>query len=184
MTCFVDVSGARRTSWQRSLSCGFMTGVYVSHIAPRHPRHQHLQRRKMYICDLKFLYLISAAAQRICCFWEDQETHQNHKYDMFFLLYTLPETNSSHLKIGYPKRNSIFQPSIFRCKRFRECNMTKIPSWERTSRCLSLVAWNVSLKGGGKPFLWKMWWCLILPRHMLFPGSPRPNKEWSLGWSR
>ena len=29
---------------------------------------------------------------------------------------TLPETNSSHLKIGLSKRKVIFQPSIFRCK--------------------------------------------------------------------
>ena len=28
---------------------------------------------------------------------------------------TLPETNSSHLKIGHPKRKLVFQPSIFRC---------------------------------------------------------------------
>ena len=36
---------------------------------------------------------------------------------------TLPETNSSHLKIGDPKRKRIvFQPSIFRCENvsFRE----------------------------------------------------------------
>ena len=29
---------------------------------------------------------------------------------------TLPKTNSSHLKIGHPKRKLIFQPSIFRCE--------------------------------------------------------------------
>ncbi len=37
---------------------------------------------------------------------------------------TLPETNSSHLKMGHPKRKVVFQPSIFRCKlavSFREC---------------------------------------------------------------
>ena len=28
---------------------------------------------------------------------------------------TLPETNSSPLKIGHPKRKLVFQPSIFRC---------------------------------------------------------------------
>ena len=28
---------------------------------------------------------------------------------------TLPETNSSPLKIGHPKRKTVFQPSIFRC---------------------------------------------------------------------
>ena len=27
---------------------------------------------------------------------------------------TLPETNSSHLKIGFPKRKVVFQPSVFR----------------------------------------------------------------------
>ena len=32
-------------------------------------------------------------------------------------MYTLPEANSSHLKIGHPKRKRIvFQPSIFRCE--------------------------------------------------------------------
>ncbi len=29
---------------------------------------------------------------------------------------TLPETNSSPLKIGHPKRKLVFQPTIFRCK--------------------------------------------------------------------
>ena len=29
---------------------------------------------------------------------------------------TLPETNSSHLKIGHPKRKLVFQTSIFRCE--------------------------------------------------------------------
>ena len=29
---------------------------------------------------------------------------------------TLPETNSSPLKIGHPKRKRVFQPSIFRCE--------------------------------------------------------------------
>ena len=36
---------------------------------------------------------------------------------------TLPETNSSPLKIGHPKRKLVFQPPIFRCDvSFRECN--------------------------------------------------------------
>ena len=30
------------------------------------------------------------------------------------MAYTLPETNSSHLKIGHPKRKLVFQPSIFK----------------------------------------------------------------------
>ena len=35
---------------------------------------------------------------------------------------TLPETNSSHLKIGHPRRKVVFQPSIFRCYvRFPRC---------------------------------------------------------------
>ena len=29
--------------------------------------------------------------------------------------FTLPETHSLHLKMGFPKRKRIFQPSIFRC---------------------------------------------------------------------
>ena len=32
---------------------------------------------------------------------------------LMFLYSTLPETNSSHLKIGLPKRKFMFQPSIF-----------------------------------------------------------------------
>ena len=36
---------------------------------------------------------------------------------------TLPETNSSHLKIGHPNWKVVFQPSIFRCYvSFRECS--------------------------------------------------------------
>ena len=40
----------------------------------------------------------------------------NERLDLLevsFLL-TLPETNSSHLKIGFPKRKVVFQPSIFK----------------------------------------------------------------------
>ena len=38
-------------------------------------------------------------------------------------LFTPPETNSSPLKIGHPKRKLVFQPSIFRCYvSFREGN--------------------------------------------------------------
>ena len=33
-----------------------------------------------------------------------------------YKIYTLPETNSSPLKIGHPKRKFVFQPSIFRCE--------------------------------------------------------------------
>ena len=43
---------------------------------------------------------------------------------------TLPETNSSHLKIGYPKRKLVFQPTIFRryvC--FREVNHQVLFDW-------------------------------------------------------
>ena len=44
----------------------------------------------------------------------------NKKYELpppriDITLPTLPETNSSHLKIGHPKRKLVFQPSIFRC---------------------------------------------------------------------
>ena len=40
---------------------------------------------------------------------------------------TLPETNSSHLKIGLPNRKVVFQPSIFRGENvsFRECVFDK-----------------------------------------------------------
>ena len=45
---------------------------------------------------------------------------------------TLPETNSSHLKIGLPKRKLVFQPSIFRG--------------------------NVSFREGNSPFPWSHSW--------------------------
>ena len=35
---------------------------------------------------------------------------------IFYPIYTLPETNSSHRKIGLRKRKLVFQPSIFRCE--------------------------------------------------------------------
>ena len=83
MTCFVDVSWARRTtSWQRSLSCGFMTGVYVSHICPRHPRTNIYNGERCMRPEISFICFSGSSS--ICCFWEDQGTHQNHKYDMFF----------------------------------------------------------------------------------------------------
>ena len=38
------------------------------------------------------------------------------------MAFTLPETNSSPLKIGFPNRKVVFQPSIFRgYVSFREC---------------------------------------------------------------
>ena len=36
--------------------------------------------------------------------------------EWFHPMVTLPETNSSHLKIGHPERKWIFQPSIFGCE--------------------------------------------------------------------
>ena len=38
----------------------------------------------------------------------------------FFFAHTLPETNSSPLKIGIPNRKVVFQPAIFRGYGFRE----------------------------------------------------------------
>ena len=43
-------------------------------------------------------------------------SHKPIKHTVYILKYTLPETNSSHLKIGHPKRKLIFQPSIFGCE--------------------------------------------------------------------
>ena len=37
-------------------------------------------------------------------------------FQPFFVMVTLPETNSSPLKIGHPKRKVVFQSSIFRCE--------------------------------------------------------------------
>ena len=45
---------------------------------------------------------------RIFFCWTKNHVQRN------FRMNTLPETNSSPLKIGHPKRKSIFQPSIFR----------------------------------------------------------------------
>ena len=41
-------------------------------------------------------------------------SHIRISTSMWFTVSTLPETNSSHLKIGHPKRKIVFQPSIFR----------------------------------------------------------------------
>ena len=43
------------------------------------------------------------------------------------VIFTLPETNSSPLKIGHPKRKVAFQPFIFRGENasFRECSMDR-----------------------------------------------------------
>ena len=46
--------------------------------------------------------------------------------ECFVFSCTLPETNSSPLKIGLPKRKLVFQSSIFRgYVSFRECMLTK-----------------------------------------------------------
>ncbi len=55
---------------------------------------------------------------------------------------TLPETNSSHLKIGLPNRKVVFQPSIFRGENvsFREC----------TKKCCGLkIITTISAPTGG-----------------------------------
>jgi len=45
--------------------------------------------------------------------------------------FTLPKTNSSHLKIGHPKRKVLFQPSIFRCHvSFREGIPLQKKNWQ------------------------------------------------------
>ena len=41
---------------------------------------------------------------------------------------TLPETNSSHLKIGFPKRKLIFQPSIFSCENVSFVEGNQLPT--------------------------------------------------------
>ena len=51
----------------------------------------------------------------------DAEKQEEEDKRRFF--FTLPETNSSPLKIGHPKRKVVFQPWIFRgYVSFRECN--------------------------------------------------------------
>ena len=42
---------------------------------------------------------------------------------IFKVAHALPKTNSLPMKIGFPKKKLVFQPSIFRCYvSFRECN--------------------------------------------------------------
>ena len=51
----------------------------------------------------------------------DRASSKKHSFPI-----TLPETNSSHLKIDLPKGNAIFQPAIFRCYvSFREGSQTR-----------------------------------------------------------
>ena len=78
--------------------------------------------------------------------------------DLVVFWCTLPETNSSHLKIGLPKRKLIFQPQWFRCYvSFRE----GIPFFlfQLFSRlCSSYLCWHSGVRDvnqapGGK-FIW------------------------------
>ena len=70
---------------------------------------------------------------------------------------TLPETNSSHLKVGLPKRKLVFQPSIFRgYVSFREGNNPNLwknldPSTWMTGK-LMLRDWKRSLRVSGPSY--------------------------------
>ena len=48
--------------------------------------------------------------------YQKMEINLLHSSDFSFPLLTLPKTNSSPLKISYPKKKLVFQPSIFRCE--------------------------------------------------------------------
>ncbi len=62
---------------------------------------------------------------------------------------TLPETNSSPLKIGHPKRKPVFQPSIFRgYASFREGNWLKSYNKINNSHVINLVGCLWSLTPG------------------------------------
>ena len=81
---------------------------------------------------------------------------------------TLPETNSSHLKIGHPNRKVVFQPSIFRGKlavSFREGRM----SYPSTS---TKELFKVMGSVGG----WPMFFPFSIPVH--------ENQQKSLSWGR
>ena len=78
---------------------------------------------------------------------------------------TLPETNSSHLKICLPKRKLVFQPSIFRCNvSFREGireNVWKCQKWmtecgsklgARSATCLTPEFLVNTLQISSRPF--------------------------------
>ena len=53
--------------------------------------------------------------------------------------YTLPKTDSLHLKIGHPKRTLVFQPSIFRCYvSFREGILDLNPNLRNSLKKLSV----------------------------------------------
>ena len=47
------------------------------------------------------------------CLWQPGHSHPSEM--LLASRATLPETNSSPLKMGHPKRELVFQPSIFRC---------------------------------------------------------------------
>ena len=70
-------------------------------------------------------------------------------------MYTPPETNSSHLKIGHPERKLGFQPSIFRCHvSFREGKhvQKKIADISRLEAFQVSSLWvNVEAQDGGCP---------------------------------
>ena len=80
---------------------------------------------------------------------------------------TLPETNSSPLKMGHPKRKLVFQPSIFRgYVSFREGRMeigeakskfypNLIQTWQRINAKSDVFLWLVSTPFKGKNHKWK-----------------------------
>ena len=52
---------------------------------------------------------------------------------------TLPETNSSHLKIGHPKRKLVFQPSIFRCE-LLVSGRVESPFWREHKEAMHMIS--------------------------------------------
>ena len=70
--------------------------------------------------------------------------------------FTLPETNSSPLKMGHPKRKLVFQPSIFRCYvSFRECKVSSFEGF--VQRFFSLWKLDSTSSAGSKIHtFWKL----------------------------
>ena len=65
----------------------------------------------------------------MCTEWNPKPKQQTTLWMSLIMSYTLPETNSSHLKIGHPKRKVVFQPSIFRgYVSFREGKLQRKPT--------------------------------------------------------
>ena len=81
------------------------------HSRPSFPKHEPIWMNLFHTSPVEL-------RAKIPCHAIPQKKHTCSRARPVFVLPTkiptLPETNSSHLKIGHPKRKLLFQPSIFR----------------------------------------------------------------------